>query len=375
MELKEFESLAEFESYLKHGHKLNNIVFQSLDLTDHTITLLSQPLNNCIFLGCKIDPGIVGEIICKGALVFPPLKDLPYNSFRGFLYTPEELSEGYERGNPESVSKMFDAVVFDHYIKTGKGNPPNILETLARRLHDHAITDSLEEFIDGKKIVAIMGGHSIKRNEIEFLTVSKISKKLTERGYLLSSGGGPGAMEATHVGAWFANRAHNDLIDGVSILSKAPDFKEKYEWMETAFEVKGKYPLLKKNGELPSSLGIPTWLYGHEPPTVFATHIAKYFANSVREDGLLAIALHGVIFTPGSAGTVQEVFQDTAQNHYKTSGVISPMVFLGKDFWTNKLPAYELVKRVANGKYYEKYITITDDIDEVVDFIEKNKPL
>jgi predicted Rossmann-fold nucleotide-binding protein len=65
-------------------------------------------------------------------------------------------------------------------------------------------------------------------------------------------------------------------------------------------------------------------------PTPFATHIAKYFANSVREEGLLAIAKGGVIFTPGSAGTMQEIFQDLAQNHYQSFGVSSPMVFMDK---------------------------------------------
>jgi hypothetical protein len=29
---------------------------------------------------------------------------------------------------------------------------------------------------------------------------------------------------------------------------------------------------------------------------------AKYFANSVREDGLLTVATGGVVYTPGSAG-------------------------------------------------------------------------
>ena len=61
------------------------------------------------------------------------------------------------------------------------------------------------------------------------------------------------------------------------------------------------------------SLGIPTWLYGHEPSTPFATHIAKYFVNSVREDTILTVAYGGIIFTPGSAGTLQEIFQEAVQ--------------------------------------------------------------
>ena len=35
-------------------------------------------------------------------------------------------------------------------------------------------------------------------------------------------------------------------------------------------------------------LGIPTWHYGHEPTNVFATAIAKYFRNALREAILLA---------------------------------------------------------------------------------------
>ena len=81
--------------------------------------------------------------------------------------------------------------------------------------------------------------------------------------------------------------------------------------------------------EQPSvSLSIPTWFYGHEPSNPFATHIAKYFSNSEREDGLLAVATAGIVFVPGGPGTLQEVFQDAAQNAYETYGRSSPMVFL-----------------------------------------------
>lgn len=371
MKLTEFESLDVLKKYLNNGNKLNNIVFQSLDLSEFTLQLLSHPLENCIFMGCKIDPGIVDEIIYKGALVFPPLVGIPYKAFRNSLYTPEELLDGFERNNPDSIDNMFDTKVFNHFVKKGKTNPSSIFETFARSLHDHSIEDSLKEFVENKKVVAIMGGHSIKRDEIEFKNVVLISKRLTELGFIMTSGGGPGAMEATHVGAWFAGRTQEDLNKGINYLSQLTDYKEKYDWISTAIEVKKNFPLIKRGGKFFESLGIPTWLYGHEPPTIFATSIAKYFANSIREEGLLAIAKSGVIFSPGSAGTVQEVFQDGAQNHYITEGVISPMIFFGKDFWTNKLPAYDLLKRIAKGKEYEKLIIITDDIDEVVDFISK----
>lgn len=186
------------------------------------------------------------------------------------------------------------------------------------------------------------------------------------------SGGGPGAMEATHVGAWFVDRTDSELEDAVKELSKAPSYKDK-DWLAAAFRVREKYPTV--DGEAHVSLGIPTWLYGHEPPTPFATHIAKYFANSVREDGLVTIATSGLIFAPGSAGTIQEIFQDATQNHYATTGVSSPMVFLDTDFWTKEKPIYPLLKQLASDQPYHDLISIFDDVIDVVSFIESNAPI
>jgi hypothetical protein len=125
------------------------------------------------------------------------------------------------------------------------------------------------------------------------------------------------------------------LDEAIEIIKKRPadgepgkEYADK-DWLHRAWTVMEKFPIPNGTQDACKSIGIPTWLYGHEPPAPFATHIAKYFANSVREDGLLAIARHGVIFAPGSAGTTQEVFQDAAQNHYANQGVYSPMIMFG----------------------------------------------
>lgn len=138
-------------------------------------------------------------------------------------------------------------------------------------------------------------------------------------------------------------------------------------WLDTAFEVVEKYPMIAP--EQSQSLGIPTWLYGHEPPTCFALNIAKYFANSVREEGLLAIATCGVVFAPGSAGTIQEIFQDATQNHYNSFGVISPMIFLGEDFWQVEKPVYPLLRRLARGYPYYDLLRISNDRQQIVKWL------
>ena len=123
------------------------------------------------------------------------------------------------------------------------------------------------------------------------------------------------------------------------------------------------------------SLAIPTWFYGHEPTNQFASHVAKYFSNSIREDGLLALANHGVVFTPGSAGTVQEVFQDATQNHYGTFELTSPMVFLNADFWTNDLPVKSLITKLAGDRAYANLIAFVNTPEEVLNFLSENPPV
>ncbi len=283
------------------------------------------------------------------------------------MYNNKTLYEDYILGNAQSYKNTPDKLIYKHYLKTGK-EAYSIKETLCRRLHDHSISDALYDFIskyEEKKIVAVMGGHSISRKSENYSVVAKISKYLTEKSYLMVSGGGPGAMEATHLGAWFAGYHNSDLNKGLKIISDADSYKDP-NWLDVAFKVINKYP--KKNYE---SLGIPTWLYGHEPATPFASQIAKYFANSVREEGLLSIAKGGIIFSPGSAGTMQEIFQEAAQNHYLSFGYASPMIFLNSEYWTKKIPAYPLIKQMfTEGKYKNLILSLCNTKEEVITEIQ-----
>jgi predicted Rossmann-fold nucleotide-binding protein len=120
-------------------------------------------------------------------------------------------------------------------------------------------------------------------------------------------------------------------------------------------------------------LAVPTWHYGHEPPTPFASHLAKYYQNSLREDGLLALAKYGIVYVEGKAGTLQEIFQDAAQNYYKSFDWFSPMVLFGRAYWTDVLPIVETLKKLfAND--FDRYVIVTDSVEETCDFIESFRP-
>lgn len=291
------------------------------------------------------------------------LKSVPYDVNRHTLYNANDLYEGYQPESPETFNTCYDTKVYQHFMSTGK-QAQTVEESLARTLHDHGIHTALDEFFkqhDSRKCVGIMGGHALLRTDPMYKNIVLLSKKLTEEGFIMMSGGGPGAMEATHLGAWMAGRTDKDVDAAMELLVKAPSFKDE-GWLASAMEVVKRYPQHQY-----VSLGVPTWLYGHEPSAPFATHIAKFFENSIREDFILTLAFGGIIYSPGSAGTMQEIFQDAVQNHYLSFGFSSPMVFLGTDFWTNEMPVYPFLQElIKKGKYKNLRLTLTDDSDAIV---------
>jgi len=280
---REVSTLDEFVQILgADDSKRLDVVVQGLDLRSVSARMPGLGWHGTTFLGCRMPDDVELHVIAAGATVFPPFDDLPYDPYRPELYTSSELSAG-----------DLDLAIYEHQAKWRHSEPLPILESLAQRIHDHAIDDALDEFLAShEKVVAIMGGHSLKRDDPGYATVARLARSLALRGYLVVTGGGPGAMEAGNLGAWLAAHGENSIDRAVSMLSTQSDFATE-EYASAALDVVERFPAGS------ASLAIPTWFYGHEPTNVFATAVAKYFSNSIREDGLLAIATHGVVYTPG----------------------------------------------------------------------------
>ena len=287
---------------------------------------------------------------------------VPYEIGRKTLYSAEDLYG----------EDLYDSRVYEYYLHKGK-HARSPKELMARSLHDYCIRKALEDFMDGRNLlrcVGVMGGHGLMRTDKQYQQIVRVCKRLTEEGFMMITGGGPGAMEATHLGAWMAGRTDAEVEEALSMLAATPSFKDE-SWVATAMSVRKRFPQESDY----ESLGVPTWLYGHEPATPFATHIAKFFDNSIREDFILTAAYGGIIFTPGSAGTLQEIFQEAVQNHYLSFGFASPMVFLGSKFWAEEVPIYPLLQcLMESGRYKNLLITLTDSEDDVVDTLVNFKP-
>jgi predicted Rossmann-fold nucleotide-binding protein len=346
------------------GTNLRDHVIQSVDFRGAPIDWEALDVSGAVFLGCRFDdPAWIGRLVERGALVFPRLVNRPYDAYRPALYTWQEL----RTPAPDGSGRTLDLAIYEHFESHGRDQAP-IVEALAQRIHDHAIDDALRAHIAGKRIVGIMGGHSAKRTSDAYRAAAEAARGLTRAGYVVASGGGPGVMEAANLGAWLAPHPDEALATSLAWLAEETDYAAPgYE--ACAQRVLAAYPAGAE------SLAVPTWFYGHEPSNLFGTHIAKYFSNSLREDGLLAIAVHGIVFAPGSAGTHQEIFQDAAQNHYTTFRYASPMVFLGVEHWEHEKGLFGLLRRLAAGKPYGELLHLTDDPADAVQWILDHPPL
>lgn len=355
----EIETLAEFDSVLARG-SLAGWRVQAVDLTERTAALLTADVTGAVFLGCPMGADTAAKVRAAGALVFPPVPGLPFDPYRGLLYTPDGLFSGLDGGYPATP----DARAYAWFQRTRDDG--DIFASMLRAVHDDSVSDALDELLVGARVVGVMGGHAMARGTDAYAGAARLGRTLARAGLMVATGGGPGAMEAANLGAYAAPFEEGVLGEALELLGKTPSFSPSVtEWAAAAFEVRSRWP----GGG--ASVGIPTWFYGHEPPNPFAAHIAKYFANAIREDGLLARSNAGVVFLPGAAGTVQEIFDNATANYYGSRGEPTPMVLVDRAHWTERLPAWPLLQALARGRRMQERIALVDSVDEAPAALER----
>ncbi|MEV6634335.1 hypothetical protein AB0M54_26670 [Actinoplanes sp. NPDC051470] len=367
----EIESRAEFDTH--HAKRsLAGLVVLGLRLDVDPPDFTDVDVRETLFLGCHMASDEVEvDLTRRGAHVVPPFETRPYPTHPALLYTPEDLAAGFTQNG---FAGMYDTSVYQHFLDHG-GATPDIREAIAQRLHDAGIDNALGKALAGwarthdaeaPRPVGIMGGHAEPRGSAAYRMAAELSWRLAGAGRLIVTGGGPGVMEAANLGAYFSQRGRPELNAAIDDLSRAPDFHDHDPFTAAAIAVRAAYPA--EAGLTNGGLALPTWLYGHEPANLFAGQIGKYFSNAVREDSILRLSRGGIVFAPGWAGTVQEIFQAATKTFYRTDGPSGAFVFLGVDHWA-QLPVEALLRPLlARSPHGDQsgLIVVTDSLDEAV---------
>ncbi len=343
------ESVPDLDRRLEAGARsLRGWQVRGLDLVGDGDRLLERRVAGAMFLGCTFAPGDADRLAAAGAFVMPVVADVPLDVHRARLYTAAELYD------TPRYAHSFDARAY-----AWSQRPAGPDDTLVAALHDHAIDGALDQWRRGRHLVGVMGGHAVQRGDADYTEAARLARGLGAHA-VVATGGGPGAMEAANLGGRLAGADGSALDDALARLATAPSFRPSVdEWLAPALDVVAAT-------EPADTLGIPTWHYGHEPANVFATAIAKYVGNPTREAVLLETCDAGIVFLPGAAGTVQEVFQDACENYYADSTAVAPMVLVGRAYWTETLPAWPLLRALARGRPMEPHVHLVDEIDEAV---------
>ncbi len=349
-------TLEDFDSRLAAGAcDLSGWRVRGLDLTGRVEGLEEDcRLSGATFFGCTFGPGEEARVSAAGALVLPAIGDVPIDVYRGRLYTADELFDD------PSYARSFDGRAY-----SWAQSPHARDDSLAIALHDYSIDEALQAWVRPRTLVGLMGGHAAQRGTAVYAGAARLGR-LLGRHHVVATGGGPGSMEAANLGASLSTRPPEALDEALEVLARVPSYHPSIDaWLSTAFAARDRFP------EPAETLGIPTWHYGHEPPNVFATAIAKYFGNPAREAILLEVCDAGIVYLEGAGGTVQEIFQDACENYYADESSVAPMVLVGRRYWTETLPAWPLLQTLSRGRVMEDRVHLVDSVEEAAEVVSQ----
>ncbi|NUO91624.1 MAG: Rossmann fold nucleotide-binding protein, partial [Dermatophilaceae bacterium] len=213
----EIETLEEFDDHLGSEAPLRGLRLQDLDLTGYADRLAARgDLTGLVVLGGDVPLAEAEVLLRGGAILFPGVAEAPVDPWRG-LYLPSDLYAGLEDGYAATPDAKAYAWFVDARLRT------DAYCTLVRAIHDDSVTDDLDEFVQGRSVVGIMGGHALQRDSPSYAGAAGLGHALAEEGFLVATGGGPGAMEAANLGALC--RSADAVGEAVARIAPVPSFR------------------------------------------------------------------------------------------------------------------------------------------------------
>jgi len=183
-------------------------------------------------------------------------------------------------------------------------------------------TEAFETLEDIPPAISIFGSAREKPGSLYYEKATEISKKLSDKGFAIITGGGPGIMEAANKGA--------KISVGLNIDLPHEQTTNPY----TKINLKFRY---------------------------FFTRKVTFLKYSV-----------GTVMMPGGYGTLDELSEVLVLIQTGKMSKI-PVVFFGSEFYKPLLDFYNVMLKYnyIDKKDLDLFI-VTDDVDEAVDYIVKN---
>jgi hypothetical protein len=193
----------------------------------------------------------------------------------------------------------------------------------------------MSEFVQGFELLrnyglaaTFWGSARTKPNEPYYKEAEELAAKLAKRGFTIISGGGPGIMEASNVGAF--------KVGGNSIgLNIQLPFEQKLN-----------------------------------PYTTESLDFDFFFSRKV----MLTFSSEVYVYFPGGFGTLDEFFEIVTLIQTKKIEPL-PVVLYGKDFWEPLLRWFEkdlLKKHKTISKEDLELFHVVDNVDDALKYILKN---
>jgi hypothetical protein len=197
-----------------HWPELEGVVVVGIDLRDEPLDWSAARVASTMFMGCRLPAAEHDRLEAAGAVVLSRFPALPFEPYRAALYTYDELVAGHESDGP-----TLDARIGAWFVESSTG----MYDAVVRALHDATIDAAVAQFVVGRRMVGVMGGHALGRDTTAFGRVAELGRALTRAGYTVATGGGPGVMEAANLGAWLAPVPEPALATACDVLAAAPD--------------------------------------------------------------------------------------------------------------------------------------------------------
>ena len=166
-------------------------------------------------------------------------------------------------------------------------------------------------------------------------------------------------MEAANLGAYLSPWP-GSLDDALMIMTPAPTDRPSIDgWARTAFEVRARWPVASQAAASASRPGSTAT----NPPTSSPPRSPSIFPTHCERTRCSITAAGGVVYLPGQAGTVQEIFQAVTENFYAAdASLVAPLILVGREYWTDVYPAWPLLQRLGAGRAMGELIYCVDDV-------------